>query len=310
MNCGLRETNPIFRLRTADGGLAADLRRDASCGLAPGPAWAGCTNKPNSRRRRVGRGHRGAERGAIVRHRLDAPLRETNPVSAQLGRWAGPPRQTNPIPADPTAGAGPVCDIASMPRLGKQSQFRRGDRMDKYLREKELWRIEHAQGLPETKPIFAELGRRAGPPRQTNPIPADPTVGAGQVCDIASMPRFGKQSQTKASWGIWGTGRRRDEHRANAPNKPNLAGGTGGAGRGTLYKQSQLPLDQKEGQVLGGKGVMVNRTSARPQQNKANSRPRRAGRGRWGGDRGAIVRHRLDAPLRETKPIRPRRQDG
>jgi hypothetical protein len=35
------------------------------------------------------------------------------------------------------------------------------------------------------------------------------------------VPRFGKQSQTRASWGVWGTGRRREEHRANAPNKPN-----------------------------------------------------------------------------------------
>jgi hypothetical protein len=44
-----------------------------------------------------------------------------------------------------------------------------------------------------------------------------------------------------------------------------------GAGRGMLYKQSQFPAGQKEGQVLGGKGVMVNRTSDRPRQNKANS---------------------------------------
>ncbi len=93
-----------------------------------------------------------------------------------------------------------------------------------------------------------------------------PRLGALSVVRILA-----KQSQTRASWGIWGTGRRRDEHRANAPNKPNLPGGAGGAGRGMLYKQSQFPPDQKEGQVLGGKGVMVNTTFDKPQQNKANS---------------------------------------
>jgi hypothetical protein len=43
-----------------------------------------------------------------------------------------------------------------------------------------------------------------------------------------------------------------------APNKPNLPGGAGGVGRGMLYKQSQFPPDQKEGQVLGGKRLMAN----------------------------------------------------
>jgi hypothetical protein len=132
-------------------------------------------------------------------------------------------------------------------------------------------------------------------------------------------------------------------------------------GQRQLYKQSQLPPGPKEGQVLGGKGVMVNRTFDEPQQNKANSsiadcglperhratgirlrrscriadwgqtfrlrpaqaivrnkanlarlgqsqgaegrkmqnepnsRLRRAGRGRWGGDRGAIVLNKANS---------------
>jgi hypothetical protein len=53
-------------------------------------------------------------------------------------------------------------------------------------------------------------------------------------------------------------------------NKANLPGGAGGVGRGMLYKQSQFPPEQKEGQSLGAKGVMVNNTSDRPRQNKAN----------------------------------------
>jgi hypothetical protein len=55
-----------------------------------------------------------------------------------------------------------------------------------------------------------------------------------------------------------------------------------GAGRGILYKQTQFagtncakqtqfPEAGKRRQVLGGQGVMVNRTSDRPRQNKANS---------------------------------------
>jgi hypothetical protein len=40
--------------------------------------------------------------------------------------------------------------------------------------------------------------------------------------------------------------------------------------RDFLYKQSQFPPDQKRGQRLGGRGVMVNRTFDRPRQNKAN----------------------------------------
>jgi hypothetical protein len=40
-----------------------------------------------------------------------------------------------------------------------------------------------------------------------------------------------------------------------------------------LYKQSQFPPSRSEGQVLGGKRVMMNRTRKRPRRNKANFRP-------------------------------------
>ena len=93
-------------------------------------------------------------------------------------------------------------------------------------------------------------------------------------------------------------------------------------------KQSQFRRRRQEGQRLGRKGVMVNMTSDGPRQNKANSAgrdaPGRTARGlllghdapnkpnfrlrradeTWGTGPRAIVRHRLDAPLRETKPIR------
>ncbi len=48
----------------------------------------------------------------------------------------------------------------------KQSQFRGSDRTDKYWADKELWRIEHAPGPGETKPILrlwiADFGLRIG----------------------------------------------------------------------------------------------------------------------------------------------------
>jgi len=50
-------------------------------------------------------------------------------------------------------------------------------------------------------------------------------------CDIASMPRFGQQTQTWASWGIWGAGRR-------------------GRTKGFCAKQTQFWPRQGEGQVV------------------------------------------------------------
>jgi hypothetical protein len=122
------------------------------------------------------------------------------------------------------------------------------------------------------------------------------------------------------------------------PGRPGR--GTGGRESPPRHdgaKQSQFGPEEREGQRLGGKGVMVNSTFDRLRQNKANlpqRPPRGAGRGshqpsrrcgvlrqtnpisgsraaktiaKAGGldaaTRGANVRHRLDAPLRETKPI-------
>jgi hypothetical protein len=88
--------------------------------------------------------------------------------------------------------------------------------------------------------------------------------------------------------------------------------------RNKCAKQTQLPAEQKEGQRFGGKGFMVNRTVYRPRQNKANfggwdaARPSPRPEAPFAGSgqaltmppgTGASARHRLDAPLRETKPI-------
>jgi hypothetical protein len=80
----------------------------------------------------------------------------------------------------------------------------------------------------------------------------------------------------------------------------------GGRGRGpwgNRAKQSQFPSDPKEGQVLCGKGVMVNRTFDRPQQNKPNSRPGRVGRGPGDGGRRIIAQNKPNCPKRGTEAV-------
>jgi hypothetical protein len=65
--------------------------------------------------------------------------------------------------------------------------------------------------------------------------------------------------------------------RSGAPRRcPAGLGGTGPQGRGTQSnraKQTQFRRREKQRQVLGGKGVMVNNTSDRHRQNKANFPP-------------------------------------
>ena len=122
-----------------------------------------------------------------------------------------------------------------------------------------------------------------------------------------------KQSQTWASWGVCGDDasgrvfvRQRLVARCRSGNKANFgratwhghpppargqalpvtldhrqdADATVRPDGGKCAKQTQFPAEQKEGQRLGGKGVMVNSTFDRPRQNKANLRG--LGRRPWG----------------------------
>jgi hypothetical protein len=136
--------------------------------------------------------------------------------------------------------------------------------------------------------------------RQTNPIPAIMPIRrsafpGGQSCDIASMPRFGKQSQfgtarartlnprrggyakQTQTWALLGYLGQGGASRTILPNKANSGMVVGRAQR-LLYKQSQFPPRRQDGQRLGGQGVMVNRTVYRPRQNKANSGEVRGGK--------------------------------
>jgi hypothetical protein len=150
--------------------------------------------------------------------------------------------------------------------------------------------------------------RLDAPLRETKPIPRSPIVDCR--ASLAMTCRGLGTSLLRGQPAFGGVRFRADE---GCETKPIPASRDAARGSGFPSHPSALPVNcakqtqfrqrEEKRQVLCGKGVMVNRTSHRPQQNKANSRLRRAGRGRWGGDRGAIVRRHLDAPLQETKPI-------
>jgi hypothetical protein len=89
---------------------------------------------------------------------------------------------------------------------------------------------------------------------------------------------YAKQSQTWAGWDIWGMARQRG---ANYEKRTQSADpGPGGYGPGDLTggafsrancaKQTQFAFEPNEGQVLWGKGVMVNCTYKGHRKNKPN----------------------------------------
>ena len=170
MNCGFRiadwGASPILRV----GAILPNKANLARQAAGPGPQRANVRNKANSAAQPIVRNKADSPGGAVV---------QTNPIS---GGWAAMGRAAAPNKAN----------CAEAKRTGK------------YLVEKELWRIEHAGGLGETKPIFTRGEGSVGraPPymwaqlRQTNPVRA---WGAG-----AGGTKSAKQSQTQAGWSIWG----------------------------------------------------------------------------------------------------------
>jgi hypothetical protein len=88
-----------------------------------------------------------------------------------------------------------------------------------------------------------------------------PCLGGEYSCDIALMPRFGKQTQfPPGGWdAAWGT---RDEGPSCEMNP---------IWRADCAKQSQFAPERYERQVPCRKRVMVNCTGHGPRQNKANS---------------------------------------
>jgi len=104
-------------------------------------------------------------------------------------------------------------------------------------------------------PPSLRLPSRAGADRLYKQTQFAPAGTRGLSCDIASMPRFGQQSQTWASWGIGATGR--------------------GTSAGQMRQTNPIWPGAQEGAKVGGRprrGTMA--------PNKANFR-RSNGRGKW-----------------------------
>jgi hypothetical protein len=171
----------------------------------------------------------------------------------------------------------------------------------------------------------------AGDGRAPSPCPL--CLGGANSCKTKPIARTGAPRRCPGGagrHGARGTGHEGQMCQTNPiwPGRP--ARGPGGRESPTGHdgaKQSQFWPRQNEGQVVCGKGVMAHRTCNRLRQNKANFPPTAPeGRGMGeppaepalrrmapnkpnlpagpgGGGHASIVRHRLDAPLRETKPI-------
>jgi hypothetical protein len=112
-------------------------------------------NEPNSRRRRVGRGLENEGRTCEtkpIQPRLHLPPEWNGAKQTQFGpagrqaevsaKGKHAKQSQSDGPHDRKASAAKAaCAGAARDKRAKQSQFRRGGRTDKYLMEKELWRI-------------------------------------------------------------------------------------------------------------------------------------------------------------------------
>jgi len=171
-----------IRAKQSQFGAAGRLRAGRLCQTKPIPPTPGrrpgdenAQNKPNWPER-VARNKANLLAATGRRWRQGVYEKQTQSADAGpdkrgLGRLsAGPslgpiaPNKAN-LPTRQTGGPAAGTFVTGDKRA-KQSQFRRRGRTGKYFVEKELWRIEHAGGLGETKPISARTalaeGRQVG----------------------------------------------------------------------------------------------------------------------------------------------------
>jgi hypothetical protein len=156
-------------------------------------------------------------------------------------------------------GLGQICRLRPVQAdCAKRTQFRavRLGPADETCETNPIWESvgrEPVLSSPKERPTHEEWrGNRA---KQTQ-FPAAPDGTGpqgrglrGKMCDIASMPRFGKQSQTWAGWNIWGTVHQGGGNRATSPrcpasgNKANFGGQRLGD-EGRLCKTNPIPTDR------------------------------------------------------------------
>jgi hypothetical protein len=145
-------------------------------GHAPGANYAKQSQLPPWRQE----GQRLARKRVMVNGTSDRPRQN----KANFGKPGWDPG-SRLCKTKPIWRRGRSCDIASMPRFGKQSQL-------------------------AARPRGWDRGPFPGRLRKTKPIWRS-SRGWSLLCDIASMPRFGKQSQFGGKWlkekGLWWIGR-------------------------------------------------------------------------------------------------------
>jgi hypothetical protein len=267
----------------SDCGLGMDLLRDA--GLAAcrlGPARGGCTNKPNLP----------PVTRAIVRHRLDAPFRETKPIPGRAGWDEGQMRKTDPIsggrdipPFQPDANCAtsPRC-----PASGNEPNFASRDEGGgawddgaNYAKQSQtwagwgIWGTAHGRSrLCKTKPIWW------GQMCKTNPICL---VGCGRggrnMQNEPNLPAGGSAEPPPAAiMQNEPNFRRRDRSCETNPimqNKPNWEGrpcktkpicptSTRAAGRGDSAKQSQFPHGPYRARAGDAVGIITQLRKTKP----------------------------------------------
>jgi hypothetical protein len=194
-------------------GASAPAKNKANLGRrAPGGRLS---KQTQSRLRRAGRGPRDGRRGG--------QFCKTKPICAGLAVGHGAP----PSPLAPAvivrneAKFGCSCGIwgGGDAERGPDAPNKPNSRWDRLGQG-----LGHEGRLCETNPICSRREESVGqaPPYADSIAPnkanraAQPIVrnkanfgertGRGRLCDIASMPRFGQQSQTWAGWDIWGDG--------------------------------------------------------------------------------------------------------
>jgi hypothetical protein len=167
-------------------------------------------------------------------------------------------RKTNPIwprgTGIPGRRASQLCDIASMPRFGKQTQF-------------------FDCGLCETNPICP-------PPRWDQ---------RDRSRDIASMPRFGQQSQSRPRRCRAGTPNPRRDDYAKQSQFAAMPRGMGPGGRGTRGVVQTNPIPT----------MVPIRRSASPGGRIVRSKASLPGYAGWEGQQG----HGTWGQMRKTNPI-------
>ena len=118
------------------------------------------------------------------------------------------------------------------------------------------------------RPVTASAGPSLGPIAPNKPNL--PRSGRKRRCPAGpeALPTVGAIAPNKANFARAGT-RERGQTRSPTPLPLSQE----------RAKQSQIPPEQYEGQVLFGKGVMTHLTRKRPRPNKANSRTDNSGHG-------------------------------